>query len=85
MPKNSNDLKGDQKTRYTAIGTLVGAASQALIDFNNAVDGPNSIQHPSARVMTGAVNSAQAAEQATAASGKNRNQPLSESGGIPNQ
>jgi hypothetical protein len=79
MAKTANDLKGDAKVRFNSLG----AAAQALIHFDRAVDGPGIIQLASARIMTGAINSAHASEQATAASGSNRNQPLSEAGSKP--
>lgn len=85
MAKTANDLKGDAKTRYASYGSLLGAAHQALIDFNRAVDGPGIVQGPTNRIMTGAVNAAQAIEQAVVAASSNRNQPLNEFGTRPLQ
>lgn len=81
MAKTASDLSPDHKGKNNQIG----AASQALINYDSAVVGPGVLQVPSERVMTGAVNSAQATEQSaavTAAGGMSAifGKPIAESG-----
>lgn len=60
----TTDLNASQKTALAKHD----AATQAQIQIDYAIDGPLQIEDPSIRVMTGAVNTAQAAAQVTAIS-----------------
>lgn len=58
----SADLSSGNKVNFNKLGS----ASQGLVGFDLAVDGSGVIQDPSVRIMTGAITSAQATEQASA-------------------
>lgn len=63
-----------------AIYQQLGADEQAKADLPNVVEGPNTLQKPKDRVMTGAIDSAEAVEQAAALSGFDNSTPVNEQG-----
>lgn len=58
----------------------LGAEEQVKADLPEVVEGPNTLQKPKDRVMTGAIDAAQAAEQAAALGGADETVPRGEDG-----